>query len=74
MILHLGLSLMLTVAQQNFDTVQVRTIKAGEGVYMLTGLGGNIGVSSGPDGVMPRSPTRSGPRSRRSIRAQSGSC
>jgi len=33
---------------QNFDTVQVRTIKAGEGVYMLQGLGGNIGVSSGP--------------------------
>ena len=37
---------------QNFDTVQVRTVKAGEGVYMLQGLGGNIGVSSGPDGVI----------------------
>jgi cyclase len=41
-----------TLAAQNFDTVQVRTIKAGEGVYMLTGLGGNIGVSAGGDGVI----------------------
>lgn len=39
-------------AAQNFDTVQVRTIKAGEGVYMLTGAGGNIGVSAGTDGVI----------------------
>ena len=41
-----------TAAGQNFDTVQVRTLKAGEGVYMLTGLGGNIGVSAGLDGVI----------------------
>ena len=40
------------LSAQNFDTVQVRAIKAGEGVYMLQGLGGNIGVSSGPDGVI----------------------
>jgi len=47
------LALLVVLATvQNFDTVQVRTIKAGEGVYMLTGLGGNIGVSSGPDGVI----------------------
>jgi glyoxylase-like metal-dependent hydrolase (beta-lactamase superfamily II) len=39
-------------AQQNFDTVQVRALKAGEGVYMLTGAGGNMGVSAGPDGVI----------------------
>jgi len=52
MILHLGLSLMLTVMQQNFDTVQVRTVKAGDGVYMLQGFGGNIGVSAGADGVI----------------------
>jgi cyclase len=44
--------LVVLVTAQNFDTVQVRTIKAGEGVYMLQGLGGNIGVSSGPDGVL----------------------
>jgi glyoxylase-like metal-dependent hydrolase (beta-lactamase superfamily II) len=41
-----------SLSAQNFDTVQVRAIKAGEGVYMLQGLGGNIGVSSGPDGVI----------------------
>lgn len=48
----LGLTLALTVTQQNFDTVQIRTVKAGDGVYMLQGLGGNIGVSSGADGVI----------------------
>jgi len=42
----------LGLAAQNFDTVQVRTVKAGDGVYMLQGFGGNIGVSSGPDGVI----------------------
>jgi cyclase len=40
------------VAQQNFDTIQVRTTKVGEGVYMLTGAGGNLGVSAGADGVI----------------------
>ncbi len=40
------------LAAQNFDTVQVRTIKAGDGVYMLLGAGGNIGVSAGADGVI----------------------
>jgi glyoxylase-like metal-dependent hydrolase (beta-lactamase superfamily II) len=42
----------LGLAAQNFDTVQVRAVKAGDRVYMLQGLGGNIGVSSGPDGVI----------------------
>jgi cyclase len=40
------------VAAQNYDTVQVRTVKAGDGVYMLQGAGGNIGMSAGPDGVI----------------------
>jgi glyoxylase-like metal-dependent hydrolase (beta-lactamase superfamily II) len=40
------------LAAQNFDTVQVRAIKAGDGVYMLQGAGGNIGVSAGADGVV----------------------
>ena len=44
--------LALLLAQQGFDTVQVRSIKAGDGVYMLTGAGGNIGVSVGADGVI----------------------
>lgn len=38
-------------AQQNFDTVQVRVVPVADGVRMLMGAGGNIGVSSGPDGV-----------------------
>ena len=38
-------------AQQNFDTVQVRSQKVAEGVYMLTGAGGNIGLSIGDDAV-----------------------
>ena len=36
---------------QNFDTVQVRVEPVATGVHMLMGAGGNIGVSSGPDGV-----------------------
>lgn len=39
------------VAQQNFDTVQVRSQQVAQGVYMLTGAGGNIGVSIGDDAV-----------------------
>jgi glyoxylase-like metal-dependent hydrolase (beta-lactamase superfamily II) len=40
------------LAAQNFDTVQVRTVKVADGVYMLQGAGGNIGVSAGADGVV----------------------
>lgn len=38
-------------AQRNFDTVQVRAVTLGDGIVMLTGSGGNIGVSSGEDGI-----------------------
>jgi cyclase len=38
--------------QPNFDTVQVASVRVGgAAVYMLTGSGGNIGVSVGEDGV-----------------------
>ena len=55
--LGLSLALLLTaapaaVAQVNYDTVQIRTVTAGAGVYMLMGVGGNIGVSVGTDGVL----------------------
>jgi len=40
-----------THAQQDFSDVQIRTIRVADGVHMLTGRGGNLGVSSGPDGV-----------------------
>jgi cyclase len=35
----------------DFEKVEVRTEKVAEGVHVLMGAGGNIGVSSGPDGV-----------------------
>ena len=39
-------------AQQNFDQIQIQTDKLAEGVYMLTGSGGNIGVCAGEEGVL----------------------
>ncbi len=38
--------------QQDFDAVKIETAKVAEGFYMLTGSGGNIGVSVGDDGVI----------------------
>jgi cyclase len=48
----LAASLAFPLAAQNFDTVQIRTVRVGDGVYMLQGAGGNIGVSAGADGVV----------------------
>lgn len=36
---------------QGMDDVEIETIEVAEGVYMLMGRGGNIGVSVGDDGV-----------------------
>ena len=38
-------------AQQDFSKVQIQTISVAEGVYMLVGRGGNIGLSVGQDGA-----------------------
>lgn len=38
--------------QQDFSKVTIKTTKLTEGVYMLEGSGGNIGVSVGEDGVI----------------------
>lgn len=38
-------------AQGQFDQVQIKTIPVADGIYMLEGVGGNIGVSVGEDGV-----------------------
>jgi glyoxylase-like metal-dependent hydrolase (beta-lactamase superfamily II) len=38
-------------AQQDFSNVQIKTIAVAEGVYMLAGRGGNIGLSVGRDGA-----------------------
>jgi cyclase len=37
---------------QDFSKVQIRTTKVAENIYMLTGAGGNIGVSAGADGIL----------------------
>jgi glyoxylase-like metal-dependent hydrolase (beta-lactamase superfamily II) len=39
------------VAQQDFSEVEITTTKVTAGIAMLQGAGGNIGVSTGPDGV-----------------------
>ncbi len=38
-------------AQQDYSKVTIKTISVAPGVHMLMGAGGNIGVSSGEDGV-----------------------
>ena len=38
-------------AQQDLDEVEITTVPLSAGVFMLTGAGGNIGVSVGDDGV-----------------------
>ncbi|MEO8587307.1 MAG: MBL fold metallo-hydrolase [Acidobacteriota bacterium] len=38
-------------AQQDFSKVEIKAEKLTDGIWMLTGAGGNIGVSAGPDGV-----------------------
>ena len=48
----LGACLVATplAAQRDFSGVEIRTIPVADGVYMLTGSGGNIGLSVGEDG------------------------
>ena len=38
-------------AQQDFSKVEVKAIKITNNIYMLTGAGGNLGVSAGEDTV-----------------------
>lgn len=38
-------------AQQDFSTVEIETVPVADGVYMLVGSGGNIGLSIGEDGA-----------------------
>lgn len=40
-----------SAAAQNFDTIQIRTQPVAQGVYMLQGAGGNIGLAIGDDAV-----------------------
>ncbi|SDB57909.1 Glyoxylase, beta-lactamase superfamily II [Flavobacteriaceae bacterium MAR_2010_188] len=41
----------LTANSQNFDGVEIKTTQVTDHIYMLQGAGGNIGVSSGEDGI-----------------------
>ncbi len=36
---------------QDYSKITIKTTKLSDGIHMLTGAGGNLGVSSGPDGV-----------------------
>jgi glyoxylase-like metal-dependent hydrolase (beta-lactamase superfamily II) len=49
-----GLTLAAPVAraQRDFSKVEIKTTRVAEGVYMLEGAGGNIGVHAGSDGVL----------------------
>ncbi len=38
-------------AQTDWDDVEVKTVKVAEGIYMLEGRGGNIGLCTGADGA-----------------------
>lgn len=44
-----GMAGMLPVTAQDFDKVEIRTEKLADGVYMLAGQGGNIGLGIGED-------------------------
>ncbi len=37
---------------QDFSKVEIQTIRVADGIYMLVGAGGNIGVSAGEDGIL----------------------
>jgi glyoxylase-like metal-dependent hydrolase (beta-lactamase superfamily II) len=39
-------------AQQNFDNVSITATHVAGNIHMLTGAGGNIGVSAGADGLL----------------------
>jgi glyoxylase-like metal-dependent hydrolase (beta-lactamase superfamily II) len=47
-----ALAALAATQQEDFDKVEVTSAKVGEGVYVLNGRGGNIGVSVGEDGVL----------------------
>jgi glyoxylase-like metal-dependent hydrolase (beta-lactamase superfamily II) len=48
----LALPLAAGAQEQDFSKVQITRESVATNVYMLTGQGGNIGVSAGPDGLM----------------------
>ncbi len=51
-LLTLLVPLKATLFAQDFANVAIKAVHVAGNVYMLTGSGGNIGVSAGPDGVL----------------------
>lgn len=49
--LSLGISISPVLAQRNPDEVEIKASPLGDGIYMLKGDGGNIGLSVGEDGA-----------------------
>jgi glyoxylase-like metal-dependent hydrolase (beta-lactamase superfamily II) len=47
-----ALAAVAATQQDDFDKVEVTSAKVADGIYMLNGRGGNIGVSVGEDGVL----------------------
>ena len=50
--LFLALSAQISLAQQDWSKVEIKSTKVNGNVYMLQGSGGNIGVSVGVDGIL----------------------
>jgi cyclase len=50
-VLALALLARGAIAQQDFSKVVIKTEKLSDTVYMMTGAGGNLGLSAGPDAV-----------------------
>ena len=47
----LGLAPLSAAAQQDFSQVEIRTEQVADGLFVLFGAGGNIGLSVGDDGT-----------------------
>tara|TARA_R110002167_G_scaffold118143_2_gene294484 strand:+ start:296 stop:1159 length:864 start_codon:yes stop_codon:yes gene_type:complete len=47
-----SLSFSVAQAQDAFENTKISSQRLNESVYMLTGMGGNIGVSAGEDGIL----------------------
>jgi cyclase len=47
----LALASLAFAQQQDFSKVEVKSEKVAEGIWVLMGAGGNIGMAAGPDGV-----------------------
>lgn len=48
----LGVFALSASAKMDFEKVEIKSEQVNESVYMLTGYGGNIGVSAGADGIL----------------------